>query len=82
MLVSNPKLMFENLNAGRLERYFWFSNYFGTAKLGIGPEAERANETNIYEPVWVSQDAFTVANVVPQEIKVKVLELWRCGNLQ
>ena len=78
--VSGPIMTLENLNAGRLERYFRFRNISGTVTLGIGPEAERASDTNIYKPVWLSRNEFLMATVVPGEIKSKVVEWWLDGG--
>jgi 8-oxo-dGTP pyrophosphatase MutT (NUDIX family) len=60
------------VNLDRQEHYFLIDRYSGTVSLG-GPEKERMNPENTYEPMWIPVSKMAEFNLLPLRVRREVL---------
>jgi len=72
--VTLAQKLWEFKNYGYLEHYFLASNFSGKLKFG-GPELKKMSEENVYRLVWISFSKLNQINLLPVEIKNRILNL-------
>jgi len=72
LVVTLKNRLFTQMNDGRFETYFLVDTYSGSVKLGNGPERDRQNINNTYEPVWLPRSDFANINLLPVSAKIKL----------
>ena len=77
--ISIDKLLWEFEDEFNLGYYFLAKDFSGKLKLG-GPEASRQSDDNIYSFEWVALERLNEINLVPQEIKNKILAMFNNIN--
>jgi len=75
LVVTLKTKLFTQENEKRFESYFLVDTFSGVMKLGEGPELQRQNAKNTYEPVWVSSDEVRHINLLPRSAKQKLVEI-------
>lgn len=72
--VQGARLLFELDNQGQHETFFLIDKFLGEPKLG-GPELERNNRNNMYEPIWVELNKLVSLNLYPELGKEKLIQI-------
>lgn len=72
--ITLDKKLWEFENRGNLEHYFLATNFSGILKLG-GPELKRMSEKDVYRLTWVPLSKLEQINLLPEEIKNRILKL-------
>lgn len=72
--VSKAKLAFEELIEGVEQPFFLCEVEEGKVKLG-GPESKRHSKENWYQPEWVGLSKVFTINLVPESVKIKLIQI-------
>lgn len=71
--IALAKKLWTYDNNGRLEHYFLATTFSGTLQLG-GPELAQLSADNIYRPEWTSLAKLPEIPLVPEAIKMRILQ--------